>query len=86
VVFRVGGEEFAVLLPGLRAADALPVAERLRAAVAATGFRAPLRVSVGLASWPHDAADRELLLERADAALYAAKRTGKDRTELADAA
>src|SRR4051794_31815004 len=82
-VFRVGGEEFAVLLPGLRAADALPVAERLRAAVAATGFRAPLRVSVGLASWPHDAADRELLLERADAALYAAKRTGKDRIELA---
>ena len=85
-VFRVGGEEFAVLLPGLSAADALPVAERLRAAVEATPFATPLRVSLGLASWPGDAAEREALLERADAALYAAKRTGKNRTQLADAA
>jgi diguanylate cyclase (GGDEF)-like protein len=82
-VFRVGGEEFAVLLPGLTAADALPVAERLRAAVADAPFVPSLRVSIGLASWPLDAPDRESLLERADAALYAAKRAGKDRTVLA---
>ena len=81
-VYRVGGEEFAVLMPGLSAADALPVAERLRATVADVPFATPLRVSVGLASWPHDAADRDELLRRADEALYAAKRGGKDRTVL----
>jgi diguanylate cyclase (GGDEF)-like protein len=84
-VFRVGGEEFAVLLPGLSAHDAVPVADRLRAAVAAIDFRAPLRVSVGLAAWPADAADRDELLGRADEALYAAKREGKDRTTIAAA-
>jgi diguanylate cyclase (GGDEF)-like protein len=81
-VFRVGGEEFAVLMPGLSATDALPVAERLRKAVAATAFDPPLRISIGLASWPTDARDREDLLRRADEALYAAKRGGKDRTAL----
>ncbi len=79
-VFRVGGEEFAVLMPGLSSTDALPVAERLRAAVSATVFDPPLRISIGLASWPADAGDRENLLRRADEALYAAKRSGKDRT------
>jgi diguanylate cyclase (GGDEF)-like protein len=83
VVFRVGGEEFAVLLPGLSACDALPVVERLRAAVADTSFALPLRVSIGLASWPKDAADGDGLVERADAALYAAKHNGKDRTSVA---
>jgi putative nucleotidyltransferase with HDIG domain len=39
----------------------------------------PLRVSVGLASWPDDAHDRDTLLERADDALYGAKRAGKNR-------
>jgi len=83
LVFRIGGEEFAVLMPGLRARDAVPVTERLRAAVAATGFELPLRVSVGLASWPHDAAAGDALLAQADGALYAAKRGGKDRVALA---
>jgi diguanylate cyclase (GGDEF)-like protein/putative nucleotidyltransferase with HDIG domain len=84
-VFRVGGEEFAVLLPRLTASEARPVAESLRAAVARTPFALPLRVSIGLASWPADAAERDTLLERADAALYAAKRAGKDRVaEAAD--
>ena len=85
-VFRVGGEEFAVLIAGLAPDAALPVAERLREAVAATPFREPLRVSVGLAGWPDDGAGRDALIERADAALYAAKRSGKDRTRLAFAA
>ncbi len=85
-VFRVGGEEFAVLLRGLTAQDALPVAERLRAAVASIDFVAPLHVSVGLASWPADASDRGRLIEVADAALYAAKRDGKHSTRLAPAA
>jgi diguanylate cyclase (GGDEF)-like protein/putative nucleotidyltransferase with HDIG domain len=78
-VFRVGGEEFAVLLPAKDASDARPVAERLREAVASTPFTLPLRVSVGLACWPDDGSDRDTLLERADDALYAAKRAGKNR-------
>jgi diguanylate cyclase (GGDEF)-like protein len=82
VLGRFGGEEFAVLMPGLSSADALPVAERLRKAVAAAEFVPPLRISIGLASWPADAGDREELLRRADEALYEAKRSGKDRTVL----
>jgi diguanylate cyclase (GGDEF)-like protein len=81
-VFRVGGEEFCVLLPGLSADDALPLAERLREAVADLPFLVPLRVSVGLAAWPADARDRDRLLARADAALYAAKQAGKNCTRL----
>jgi len=81
-VFRIGGEEFAVLLPGLTGADAASAAERLREAVAKVEFRAPLRVSVGLASWPH-AAHRDALIEQADRALYSAKRSGKDRVAAA---
>jgi diguanylate cyclase (GGDEF)-like protein len=79
-VFRVGGEEFAVVVPGLEGVDAVPVCERVRAAVSTTTFALPLRVSIGLASWPADADDRKSLLQRADEALYAAKRAGKDRT------
>lgn len=82
-VFRVGGEEFAVLLPGLTAEDAAPAAERLRRAVAEIGFSMPLRVSIGLASYPAGAGDRDALIGQADAALYAAKRAGKDRITLA---
>ena len=78
-MFRVGGEEFAVLMPGVDAGGARAVAEALRTAVASTPFVLPLRVSVGLAAWPADAADGDALLTRADAALYAAKRAGKDR-------
>ena len=81
-VFRVGGEEFAVLLPGLEGIDAVPVCERVRTAVATTPFEVPLRVSIGLASWPADADDRKQLLQRVDEALYAAKRAGKDRTSV----
>jgi diguanylate cyclase (GGDEF)-like protein len=81
-VFRVGGEEFAVLLPGLEGVDAVPVCERVRAAVAATPFALPLRVSIGLASRPTDGNSRTELLHRVDEALYAAKRAGKDRTSV----
>jgi diguanylate cyclase (GGDEF)-like protein/putative nucleotidyltransferase with HDIG domain len=81
-VFRVGGEEFCVVLPGLRQADAYQVAERLRAAVAAIACPFPVTVSLGVASHPADARDRDELLACADAALYASKRSGKNRTSL----
>ena len=47
--------------------------------MAATPFALPLRVSIGVASWPGRRPDRDSLLERADDALYAAKRAGKNR-------
>jgi diguanylate cyclase (GGDEF)-like protein len=82
-VFRVGGEEFCVLMPGVEQEGGVAVAERLRHAVAETPFRLPLRISVGVATYPLDGAAPEKLLARADAALYAAKRAGKNRTTAA---
>ena len=74
---RIGGDEFAVLLPGCTDAEAEAIAERLRA-VAPPGHT----VSAGIASW--DGAEHaDDLLERADAALYAAKSGGRDRVSLA---
>lgn len=84
-VARYGGEEFSVILPQTDAANGQRVAERLRAAVAAspvpTGLPGPFRltVSIGLAIYPDDAPSKAGLVECADKALYAAKRTGKNR-------
>ena len=84
-LFRIGGEEFGLLMPGLSTGDAVAVAERLRQAVSECPCRLPLRVSVGIASYPDDARDRRRLLELADEALYSAKRAGKDQSHLATA-
>ena len=84
-VARYGGEEFAVILPETDAGNGRRVAERLRSAVAASPVEAglagplPVTISVGLAVYPEDAASKAALVECADKALYAAKRTGKDR-------
>ena len=84
-VARYGGEEFGVILPETDAANAQRVAERLRAAVAASpvdaGLAGPLEVtaSIGLAVYPDDATTKAGLVDGADKALYAAKRTGKNR-------
>lgn len=85
-VGRFGGEEFIVLLPGTSASEALNAAERLRDALlrrpwAWQGEVLRLTVSTGVAAWrgPHDEVD--LLLKRADAAMYRAKSLGRDRFE-----
>ena len=86
VVARIGGEEFAVLLPSTDLARALPVAERLRANVAAQpaligGQPVPCTVSVGIAVVRDGGDGIDRLLARADQALYAAKRSGRNRID-----
>jgi diguanylate cyclase (GGDEF)-like protein len=89
---RFGGEEFAVLLPHAREADALSIAERLRVHIAdlsipvrdddESGPLVRVTISVGVAAL--DGVSRELtdLLAAADAALYHAKETGRNKTHM----
>jgi diguanylate cyclase (GGDEF)-like protein len=82
--YRLGGEEFALLLPATTKRNARTVCRRLQRAMAAIdlqGWR--LTQSMGVASYPADGGSVRDLLVAADAALYEAKRTGKDRITLA---
>jgi diguanylate cyclase (GGDEF)-like protein len=81
---RYGGDEFVVLLPECSGADALRVAERLRAAVARHVTAVPVTVSGGVGEMPGNAGDGERLVAAADAALYAAKRDGRNRSVRSD--
>jgi diguanylate cyclase (GGDEF)-like protein/excisionase family DNA binding protein len=80
-VYRYGGDEFAIILPGSSAADAARVGERVRRAVASltADERMPVTITVGVAAFPEDARDRNELVAAADAALYAGKQAGEDR-------
>jgi diguanylate cyclase (GGDEF)-like protein len=82
VAARIGGEEFALLLPDTDERGAFLVAERLRRAVQRTFSEQPLPVTIsfGIATWPDHGEDSELLLRAADEALYAAKDLGRDRS------
>jgi diguanylate cyclase (GGDEF)-like protein len=87
VVARVGGEEFALILPGAGVEDALSSADRAREAVARVPVHEfQLSCSAGVASFPGDADGASALCQRADGALYWAKRTGKQRTRCFDPA
>jgi diguanylate cyclase (GGDEF)-like protein len=86
VVARLGGEEFALILPGVDGVRAAEAAERARAAIAevTVGGRA-LSCSAGVASFPDDGREAGRLLELADGALYWAKRSGRDQSRSYDA-
>jgi diguanylate cyclase (GGDEF)-like protein len=84
-VARVGGDEFAVILPGIRGrADAeihcARLAEQVRAPFEFEGRRLALEVSVGLAVFPEDGSEMTALIDRADQAMYEAKRSRKRRS------
>jgi diguanylate cyclase (GGDEF)-like protein/PAS domain S-box-containing protein len=86
---RYGGEEFAVILPGAGAREALALAERLREAVAAEPcvvaldneppLAIPVRISLGVACTDAVRGTEHDLIQAADAALYAAKHQGRNR-------
>ncbi len=88
LVARTGGDEFVVLLPEIEEPDvALRVAEKLLVAARedfeAAGRSLRIHASVGVALFPDDGSDFEALLVRADAAMYSAKASGKNRLRFA---
>jgi diguanylate cyclase (GGDEF)-like protein len=83
---RNGGEEFTVLLPDTDIPAALEIAERVRAAIAEIslpGSDVSVTASIGVAGFPDHASTLDRLERLADAALYVAKRQGRNRVELA---
>jgi diguanylate cyclase (GGDEF)-like protein len=87
---RIGGEEFALLLPETSADNARLFAERLRAKIETLDIDAPpkfrVTVSIGVAEFDGEAEKIEETLARADRALYAAKNAGRNRVALAETA
>jgi diguanylate cyclase (GGDEF)-like protein len=85
VVARYGGEEFGVILPETEIAKAVEVAERLRKLIEtqtvaiSTEQTIHITSSIGISVFPQDASETYSLLEAADQALYAAKRSGRNR-------
>jgi diguanylate cyclase (GGDEF)-like protein len=84
--FRYGGEEFAVILPETDKVGVIAVAKRFRLNVSLARFldkrampAAHMTVSIGVSTFPEDAADTEALIRKADENLYAAKELGRNR-------
>jgi len=92
IVARYGGEEFGIILCDTSKGQAAELAERLRQRVASYSFvygneqpGGRLTISGGVATIPDDATSAAALIDAADAALYAAKRAGRNRTRVAEA-
>ncbi len=86
VIARYGGEEFVILLPDTRAVDAEKVGNQLRTSLGSKQIRRKesnetlgvITISIGIAEY-HGGEDTEAFISRADAALYEAKRTGRNK-------
>jgi diguanylate cyclase (GGDEF)-like protein len=88
LVFRHGGEEFAAVLPNAGVRAAAQIAERIRALVEKYSFiweqqSIPVTLSIGVANLSSSIKDSQALIDAADAALYEAKRSGRNRVAAA---
>ena len=85
ICFRYGGDEFAIIVPETTLDDGGKIAERIRKGIESQmdlqGM--PLTCSIGIASWPTDGVMHEEIIQSSDAAIYYAKRTGRNRICLA---
>ena len=80
LVYRMGGEEFLIVLPDASLAQGLEIAERVRAAVESSRpCGLPVTVSIGVAAASGDGVVFDSIFQAADAALYEAKRSGRNR-------
>jgi len=76
LVFRYGGEEFAIICPEIPKSGGVEVAKRL---LNLAKQKMPISISIGLSCFPDDASDKENLIKKADEVLYLAKQSGKNR-------
>ncbi|MFT7643383.1 MAG: diguanylate cyclase (GGDEF)-like protein, partial [Pirellulaceae bacterium] len=88
-LYRYGGDEFCVLLPGADQHVALQRAQRIRAEIAGTTITAgdqelTIRCSIGVATWREDVEEPRQLVDLADEALLLAKKSGRDQARLLD--
>ncbi len=89
MIARIGGEEFALLLPDVSLPEAMTIAERIRASIADTivvagGTDVRVTPSFGVAAFDSSSDTLDRALSRADHALYAAKVAGRDRVYAAN--
>lgn len=90
IIGRIGGEEFAVILPETASEEAREAAERLRRLIADTVMQAEsgellsITVSIGVSTLSNESSDIEALLKQADDALYVAKKNGRNQVQMAD--
>jgi diguanylate cyclase (GGDEF)-like protein len=90
LIFRVGGDEFVILLPATGAKEGAVIAERVIARIAEPfdlggSVALSIGVSIGSATFPHDGLSADALLRSADHAMYEAKRRGKGMLVHSDA-
>lgn len=90
IAARYGGEEFVIILPETNGEEAKALAERVRRIIEKTSFKGNKEhpavtktVSLGIASYPKDAVTQEKLINKADQAMYQAKKEGRNRVRAA---
>jgi len=83
ILCRYGGEEFSLILPANNKEEAALLGERIRKSIEDKRIlRSKFTISIGIASYPEDSPDKKTLIEKADQALYRAKKRGKNRVVL----
>ncbi len=83
ILCRYGGEEFVLILPANNKEEAALLGERIRKSIENKRIlRSKFTISIGIASYPEDSPNKKTLIEKADQALYKAKKRGKNRVAL----